>query len=244
MRPPLGSVVEIPAEGTPSPSSAPIPAYAALPAGAVRGVVVIHELFGRQPEIDRVVERFAARGYAAVEPDLFAGGRLACIRGIFEGLQKGTGREVERAARVRRWLCQAAGLDEGRVGIIGFCLGGGFALAVGRGWGAVSTNYGEVPRDERALRGMGPTIGCYGGRDRVYGRMGPVLEARLRAVGAEVESHTFPTVGHSFLTDGNHPVAAVLTRLFLDVSHDPEVAEQAWERIMAFFDRHLAAPPA
>jgi len=43
-------------------------AYAALPAGATRGAVVLHEMFGRQPEIDRVVDRFAARGYAAIEP--------------------------------------------------------------------------------------------------------------------------------------------------------------------------------
>ena len=42
---------------------------------------------------------------------------------------------------------------------MGFCLGGGFALAMGQGWGAVSANYGDVPRDD-LLRGLPPTIAC------------------------------------------------------------------------------------
>ncbi len=60
--------ITIPAgEGAPA-----TPAVAILPRGAERGVVVIHEIFGRQPEIDRAALRLAAAGYAAVAPDLFA----------------------------------------------------------------------------------------------------------------------------------------------------------------------------
>jgi carboxymethylenebutenolidase len=215
------------------------PAYAVLPAGAKRGVVVIHELFGRQPEIDRVVERFARAGYAAVEPELFRSPSLAaCVRRTMHAMQTGDGPAVRQARAVRSWLCAQAQLDEAHVGIIGFCFGGGFALAVGRGWGAVSTNYGAIPRAE-AMRGIGPTIGCYGGRDRTFARMGGVLEERLRSVGAEVESHTFADVGHSFLTDGNHPIAKLLTRPLLHIVYRPETAEEGWRRIFAFFDKHL-----
>lgn len=72
----LGEDIEIPAAD----GSTSLPAYAALPSGATRGMVVIHEIFGRQPEIDRVVDRFARAGYAAVSPDLFAtGSRIRCI---------------------------------------------------------------------------------------------------------------------------------------------------------------------
>src|SRR5437870_4656620 len=72
-----GIEVTIPEEGD-VPAT---PAYAILPPGATRGVVVIHEIMGRQPEIDRVVQRFARSGYAAVEPDLFrAQGKFRCIR--------------------------------------------------------------------------------------------------------------------------------------------------------------------
>lgn len=233
---PRGEEVVIPAgEGFPA-----TPAYAVIPAEASRGVVVIHEIFGRQPEIDRVVERFANRGYAAVAPELFRAPSLAsCVVRTFHAVRTGTGPVVAQASAVRRWLCGRAELEEKCVGIIGFCFGGGFALAVGRGWGAVSTNYGGVPTNPDVLRGMGPTIGCYGGRDRAMGHAGGTLEQRLRAVGVEVEAHTFPEVGHSFLTDGDHPIAAALTRPVLHIDYRPEVAERAWELIFAFFDRHL-----
>src|SRR5262245_55083200 len=84
----------------------PIPAYAALPERAARGVVVLHEIYGRQPEIDRVVETFADRGYAAVEPDLFHDGRLRCIRQMMTVVRSGRGPKVDEVRRVRAWLCE------------------------------------------------------------------------------------------------------------------------------------------
>src|SRR5947208_13838765 len=69
-----------------------IPGFAVVPDGATRGVVVIYEIAGRQPEIDRVVERFADHGYAAVEPDLFrAAGRFTCVRQTMEATRTGRG---------------------------------------------------------------------------------------------------------------------------------------------------------
>ena len=114
----------------------------------------------------------------------------------------------------------------------------GFALAAGRGWGAISTNYGDIPEVE-ALRGLGPVIGCYGGRDRMFGKHGALLESKLRPLGIEVETHTYPQAAHAFLTDGHHPIAATLARPFFRVEYNPVAAEQAWTRIFDFFDRHL-----
>jgi carboxymethylenebutenolidase len=234
---PNGLEVEIPAgEGYPV-----TPAFAILPEGATRGVVVIHEIFGRGPEIDRVVARFARSGYAAVAPELFrAPSKLTCLWHTFGALRTGEGPAVRQASGIRRWLCEKAHLEEKKVGIIGFCFGGGFALAVGRGWGAISTNYGPLPKNPEVLRGLGPTIGCYGGRDLNYGKKGPVLEARLRAVGVPVETHTFPDVGHSFLTDGNRPIMAFLTAPIMHIDYKPGTAEEGWRRILAFFEKHLA----
>lgn len=203
-------------------------------------MVVIHELFGRQPEIDRVVERFGAAGYAAVGPDLFHGaGRLACIRRSLRTIGSGQGPIAERILDAQRWLCARAELDEAHVGVIGFCLGGGLALAVGRRFAAVSTNYGDLP-PEAVLRGIPPVIGCYGRRDRVFARNATRMPERVRAAGQEdVQAHLYPTAGHSFLTDGHHPIAALLSRPLFEVRWDPQVAEQAWAKIMAFFDRTL-----
>lgn len=225
--------VEIPGEGGST------PAFALLPEGATRGVVVLHEIFGRQPEIARVVERFAALGYAAVAPDLFHGrSKPGCIREALRTIRTGTGPFAEKTRAARTWLCEQAGLDASQVGLIGFCLGGGFALAFGQGFGAVSTNYGDLPPDE-LLGQLGPTIGCYGGRDRIFGKNGPRLERRLTALGVPVETHTYPEIGHSFLTDGHHPIGHFLSRPYFHIEYRPEVAEAAWQKILAFLERHL-----
>jgi carboxymethylenebutenolidase len=224
------------------PSAGDVPessAYAALPAQPTRGVVVIHEILGPQPEIERVVERFAARGYAAVAPTLFDSFlRPSCIRKAMQTMQTGKGPYVDQLRHTRSWLAAQTGLAESRIGLIGFCMGGGFALAAGSGWAAVSTNYGDVPTAE-VLQGIGPVIGCYGGRDVAFGRAGAKLEQTLKVVGVTAETHTFPTVGHSFLTDGEHPVLSALSWPLLRMTYDPVIAEEAWQKILAFFDKQL-----
>jgi carboxymethylenebutenolidase len=230
----VGHDLEIPASGD-VPAT---PAYAAFPDGARRGVVVIHEILGRQPEIDRVVERFAAAGYAALAPDLFARGRFTCVRETMRALSSGDGPPVRQVLLARDHLASRAGITGDRIGIIGFCFGGGFALLAGRGFGAVSTNYGPIPSTE-AMRGIGPVIACYGGRDRAFAKKGDLLRARLERLGRTPEVHVFPSVGHSFLTDGHHPVSSLLSRPVLRIGYDPSVAEEGWAKILAFFDANL-----
>jgi carboxymethylenebutenolidase len=202
-------------------------------------VVVLHEIFGRQPEIDRVVDRFAASGYAAVAPDLFAKGlRIGCIVRAMRAIRSGAGPQIDHIRGARSWLCETARIAPERVGLIGFCLGGGFALACGRGWAAVSTNYGDVP-PTHVMEGIGPVVGCYGGKDLVMGRNGDELARRLSSLGVEHEIHVFPNVGHAFLTDGHHPVAAVLGWPMRAKVKNEEDKDEAWRRIFAFFDRKL-----
>jgi carboxymethylenebutenolidase len=214
-------------------------AHAVLPAGASRGMVVIHELFGRQPEIDRVVERFGDAGYAAVGPDFFAGtSKPVCIRRSLATIASGEGPIAERIEAARQWLCERSGVDASHVGVIGFCIGGGLALAVGRRFGAVSTNYGDLPPDE-VLRHSPPVIGCYGGRDRLFIRNAERLRERMDALDKPAEVHVFPSVGHSFLTDGHHPIAYALSWPLMQIRWDPAVAEDGWRRILTFFERTL-----
>ena len=181
------------------------PSVAIVPTGATKGVVVIHEIFGRQPEIDRAVERFARAGYAAVAPDLFRRGKLACLRDTFVAMRTGDGPVVRQGHNARAWLCARAGIEPRRVGLVGFCFGGGYALAAGSGWGAVSANYGTVP-SERAMRGIGPVIACYGRRDKTMGPMANRLRSRLAAVGQTEREVREYDAGHSFLTVGSSRV--------------------------------------
>lgn len=221
------------------PDSPSTPAYASVPDGATRGMVVIHELFGRAPEIDAVVDRFAARGYAACAPQLFSHGTLSCLRAVFGALSSGKPiPQTEMAHAARRWLCKEASLTDMQVGLIGFCFGGGFALLAGAGFGAVSTNYGEIPPSE-AMAGIGPVVACYGGRDLLSRGNGEKLRAQLAPHGVEPEVHVFPDAGHAFLTEGHRPITYALSWPLMHISYDPRRAEAGWEKIDAFFERHL-----
>lgn len=235
---PMGSDVMLP-QGD---SGATRPAYACLPPQARRGVVVVHEIFGRSPEIDGVVDRFASLGYAAVSPDLFTGRtKPLCIASAMRQIFRGEGPMIDEVRQAGAWLRAQTGLEAQQVGIIGFCLGGGFALACGGGFGAVSTNYGEVPELPEDL---GPTIGCYGGRDRMFRGKAKVLESKLTERGIPHEVRLYPDAGHAFLTHGDHPVATLLSKGLLNVSWNPEIAEEAWGHILRFFDEHLTQQDA
>lgn len=228
-----GREVTIPARG----GAPETPAFACVPEGAERGVVVIHELFGRQPEIDRVVLRLAEAGFAVVAPDLFARGRLACLREVFtRTMRTGEGIAAEQGRNARAWLREHAGVSADRVGLVGFCFGGGYALATGRGWGAVNANYGAVPPEE-VLSGIGPVLACYGGRDRSMRALPERLRRRLERVGAEHEVLVFEGAGHSFLTDGDHPLARAVTAPLLALGDYPTEREEGWEKILAFLAR-------
>jgi carboxymethylenebutenolidase len=212
------------------------PAFAILPGGAQRGVVVIHEIFGRQPEIDRVVERFGAAGYAAIAPDLFHRGKFACLRDVFRSMKTGDGIAAQQGRNARTWLCEHAALSSERVGLIGFCFGGGFALSAGAGWGAISANYAHLP-SRRAMEGLGPVIACYGERDKTLKKAPEQLRKRLGAMGhGASEVHVFDA-GHSFLTDGK---PRLLQRIGpMGFGDYPQAREEGWSKIFAFFDSQL-----
>jgi carboxymethylenebutenolidase len=217
----------------------PSPAVSAIPANATRGIVVIHEMYGPMPEIERVVLRFAQAGYAAVAPNLFHAGRLACMRGVVRAMQHAEDTPpIRQGFRARDWLCAQANLEPRHVGLIGFCFGGMFALAAGRGFGAVSTNYGEVSTTE-AMRGIGPVIACYAGRDRSLAGRDERLRQRLAPLGIVPEVHVYPQAGHSFLTDGKHPIARTLTWPIMHIDFHEPSANDAWPKILDFFARSL-----
>ena len=200
------------------------PAFAAIPEGAKRGLVVL---------------RLADAGFAAVAPDLFHRGRVACLIDVMRAMKSGTGKSVQQGRNARAWLSNEARLAPSQIGLIGFCFGGQYVLAAGAGWGAVSTNYGMIPETE-AMRGIGPVIGCYGGRDKSFRNAGSLLKKRLEPLGVTPEVHVLPDAGHSFLTDGDHPVGRILFRR-MALGNYPEARDEGWKHILAFFDRHLPA---
>ncbi|HEX6469325.1 MAG TPA: dienelactone hydrolase family protein [Streptosporangiaceae bacterium] len=222
--------------------------YQAVPdgdGGPWPGVVVLHEVFGLNEDIRRQADRFAAAGYVAIAPDLYTGGpRLRCVRRAFRDLLSRRGRTWEAIEATRAWLASAAECT-GRVGVIGFCMGGGFALvaAAKYDFAAASVNYGVVPRKaERVLTGACPIVASYGGRDLTLRRATGRLESALDALDVPHDVKEYPDVGHGFL--GQHeptrPIVA-LSRITMSYGYDAVAAEDAWTRILDFFAEHLRA---
>lgn len=211
------------------------------------GVVVVHEAFGVDDVMLRHTERIAAMGYLALMPDLFSDGSAArCLVGTFRALRAGEGKPFTDIDATKRYL---TGRDDctGKVGVVGFCMGGGFALLLaGRGFDAVAPNYGpSFGNLEAALQGSCPVVASYGGKDKgLLDVPGKIVDA-LDAQGVPHDVKVYPEAGHSFLNDapnGPRPLRP-LFRLS-NVGPEPVSAADAWGRIQSFFAEHLSGPPA
>jgi carboxymethylenebutenolidase len=207
------------------------------------GVVVLHELFGQDDVARRQADRLAAAGYLALLPDLFSdGGALRCLKATFAALKAQRGRPFQDIEASRTWLAEQ-GDCTGRVGVIGFCMGGAFALlAATRGFDASSVNYGPLPEHpDSALEGACPIVGSYGGRDRGLRGAAATLGATLSWLGVEHDVKEYPTANHSFLNDApNGPVVLRPLLKVAGIGPDPVAAVDAWRRIEDFFARHLS----
>ena len=208
------------------------------------GVVMVHEAWGLDDVLRRQADRLAAAGYVVMAPDLFDDGpRLRCLRSTFRALAARTGLPFALISRCREELLADPQVN-GRVGVIGFCMGGGFALLMAaRGFDASSVNYGVVPEDvEDVLQGACPVVASYGGRDRQLAKQVPRLEAALTTLGVPHDVEVYPGAGHSFLNDevNGFRWARPLLRL-AGVGPEPVAAADAWRRIEAFFGEHLRA---
>jgi dienelactone hydrolase len=108
----------------------PLPAYLATPTGKGPwpGVVMVHEGFGMTHDIKRITDRFAANGYLSVTPALFhRGNKIGCIVRTFKTLSTGEGTALDDIIAARNHLV-ADSRCTGKVGVVGFCMGGGSCL--------------------------------------------------------------------------------------------------------------------
>jgi carboxymethylenebutenolidase len=208
--------------------------FAALPDGdgPHPGVVVIHEAYGLNENIKDITRRFAESGYAALAVDLFTGrNRALCMARYMAGMLRGS---LERAGigdleAALGHLAAMPEVDPERIGAIGFCMGGGFAIA----WActddrlkAIAPFYAANPKPIDAVGRLCPVVGSYPEKD-FSASAGRALDEALDKSGIEHDIKIYPGARHSFFNDRSR-------------AFNKEAAEDSWARTIAFFGKHLA----
>ena len=220
-----------------------MPAYLAVPPAHERapGVVVLHDVGGMSRDICNQADWLAAAGFLAAAPNLYyRGGFVSCMRAIMRDCMARRGPTFDDIEAARAWLSLQPGCT-GRIGVIGFCMGGGIALLLcsGHDFSASSVNYGgRLPSDvETLLTAACPIVGSYGAKDPWNRNVAAQLDRALERVGVPHDIKEYPSAGHSFMN--NHEAFWFKALRFTGIAYDEEAALDAQRRIAAFFHLHL-----
>ncbi len=199
--------------------------------GPFPGLIVIHEIYGLNDNIREIAGRFAGEGYAALAVDLFANrGRAWCMMQAFYGmlfrpLDNPLLSDLQRSVEYLRKL---PGVDAHRVGAVGFCMGGGYALQLAitdQGLKAASVFYGTNPRPLDAVAKACPVVGSYPDKD-FTAEHARKLDAALARHDVAHDIKIYENTQHSFFGKQR-------TLFEVDASRD------AWQRMLAFFEQHV-----
>jgi carboxymethylenebutenolidase len=228
--------------------SGEMPAYLATPpaTGRVPGVIVIHDAGGMTQDSRNQADWLAEVGFLAVALNLYhRGGLTFCIRTIIHDLIVRGGptftdiacSDIESA---RTWLSLQPRCN-GRAGIIGFCMGGAFALllASDHDFSASSVNYGgKLPANlDSFLSRACPIVASYGAKDRWNQGVAHQLERALERAQIAHDVKEYPDAGHSFMN--NHQSIFFKALRFTGIAYNEPATVDARRRIATFFHTHL-----
>lgn len=221
-----------------------IRAHLALPAAEpAPAVLVLHEMFGLNDDIRRIAGKFAAAGYVALAPDIFEGRgpKPICMVRTMTQIRRGHGPAVEDMLAARDYLAGRDDVDGDRIGVAGFCMGGGFALLLGAvgDFKAAAPFYGDVRDDANTYRNICPVVGSWGGKDRVFAKKAGVLQRHLETLGVDHDVKLYPDAGHSFMSQHPPWLMALAPMSPLYARYDDAAATDAWGRVLEFFTEHI-----
>lgn len=222
-------------------------AYVAIPAGeeTCPAVVMIHDILGMTYDLRHQANWMANVGYLVVAPDLFDGGTiLGCVRTVSRNINQREGPLFERLEAARQWLIHHERCT-GKVGVVGFCLGGGFALLLAprAEYDVASAIYPSMPKGaSEFLKGACPIVASFGGSDPLLKGAATNLETILTKEGVEHDIKEYPGAGHDFMSDRSKDKVPFLIKVVaaaLGGKHDAAATEDTRKRILDFFAKHL-----
>ena len=212
-----------------------VSAYFNLPPGdgPFPALIVIHEWWGLNDWIRYNADAFANKGYAALAIDLYRG---KSTKNSDEAHELMRGLPQDRVTKdlqaAYSFLQNNPKVDKNRIGVIGWCMGGGYALQAATilpKLKAAVMNYGSLLSDPANVSKVGcPLLGIFGETDRGI----PVLDvqnfkAALKESRKESEIIIYRNVGHAFMNPNNKE------------GYNAEITERAWREIFAFLEKNL-----
>jgi carboxymethylenebutenolidase len=227
----MGDNVDFPSNGQSASGHLAVP-----DSGSGPGLIVIQEYWGLVPHITDVCDRFAAEGFVSLAPDLFHGqtasepdeaGKLMMALNLEQA--------AKDLAGAVAFLAGHEAVTGDRLGVTGFCMGGGLALVLAcqqpDAIAACVPWYGVIPwescePDWTALRAA--VQGHFASQDGFFSPdKARALEAKLTGLGKDVEFFMYEGADHAFFNDTRPEV------------YDADASTQAWARAIAFLHRHL-----
>ena len=207
----------------------------ANPAGLKPAVLVVHENRGLNPHIEDITRRLAVDNFIAFAPDaLFPLGGYPGdedkARALFPQLDQAKTREDFVAAA---GFLEALGGANGRVGVVGFCWGGGMANYLASRLPTLDAAvpfYGEAAPLDQVGRIKAALLIVFAQNDPRINNAWPPYEAALKAAKVPYEAVTYPGTQHGFNNDTTP-------------RYDEAAAKQAWARTVELFDKTLRVRP-
>jgi carboxymethylenebutenolidase len=216
-----------------------IKGYLVRPANAgtnrLPAILVVHENRGLNPHIEDVARRLALENFMAFAPD-----GLTSVGGYPGDDEKGGALfgKVDRAKMGEDLYAAAVWVKNrpdstGRLGVTGFCFGGGIAnsLAVRMGTDlqAAVPYYGGAPPAADVAKIKAAVLVQHGGEDKRLVDAYPEYEAAMKAAGVRHEGYIYPGAVHGFNNDATPQ------------RYNKAAADQAWQRTVAWFNKYVRA---
>lgn len=228
-------------------ANCPVSGYLAIPEGQGPwpGVVVIQDVLGLTSDLKRITDRFATNGHLAFAPALYSGHgpKIKCMISVIRSHFTGHG-DAYTALRAAREHLVSDSRCTGKVGLAGFCMGAGFCLQLAPTglFDATAPSYALLPKDVEKLQQSCPVVASFGAKDPIVARgTAAKLEAVLSDGQVPHDVKEYPNVGHSFMNDHALPAPIRLVAGIAGMAYSHPEAEEAWQRILRFFEEHLAA---